>query len=89
MKKGISDDLFDKQLAIASKLEKKNKIDFADYIDRDVPPIRGDTGEFSKKYKTSKGLAEFETRSSNKLGLFDNLLKDEPGDTYATTEKKE
>ena len=80
---------FDKELNIAKKLEKKNKIDFQDYIDRDIAPIRADTGEFAKGYKTSKGLAEFETRNTNKLGLFDNLLKDMPGDTYAVKEKKE
>jgi hypothetical protein len=81
--------LFDKQVQIAEKLEKKNRLDFADYIDRDVPPIRGDTGEFSKTIKTSKGLAAFETRSTNKMGLFAALAKEQPGDSYAVQNAKE
>ena len=51
----------DKAQRIMNKLEKTNRVDFEDYVDRDVPPIRGDTGEFSKTIKTSKGLAGFET----------------------------
>ena len=73
----------DKQKMIAQKLQKTNKIEFEDYIDRDIPPIRGDTGEFSTSIKTSKGLKNFDTRSDNKKGLFEGLLNDRPdGNTY-------
>jgi len=51
-------------------LAKKNRIEFEDYIDRDVPHIRGDTGEFSRTVKTSKGLKNFDTTTDNKEGLF-------------------
>lgn len=81
--------VFDKQLQIAEKLEKKNRLDFADYVDRDVPHIRADTGEFSTSVKTSKGLAAFETRSTNKLGLFEALAKEQPGDAFAVQQAKE
>lgn len=37
------------------QLKKKNALSFSDYVDRDVPAIRGDTGTFSKN-KTSSGL---------------------------------
>ena len=58
-------------------------------MDRDVPPIRGDTGEFSTSIKTSKGLRNFETKTSNKLGLFENLLKQEPEESYGAQNLKE
>ena len=81
--------VFDKQLQIAEKLDKKKRLDFADYVDRDVPHIRADTGEFSTSVKTSKGLAAFETRSTNKLGLFEALAKEQPGDAFAVQQAKE
>lgn len=68
----------DKQLVIADKLYKKNKIEFEDYIDRDVPPIRADTGEFYRNYKTSRGLKSLETKLDNKEGLFSQLQKENP-----------
>ena len=57
---------FDKQYKIAKGLKSKGKIEFGDYVDRDVAPIRGDTGEFSTSVKTSKGLKSFDTAKSKK-----------------------
>ena len=64
-------------------------MDFEDYVDRDVPPISGVTGEFSKTTKTSKGLAGFETQHQDPNGLFDNLVKEGPGETFAAKNAKE
>lgn len=52
-------------------------MDLMDYVDRDVAPIRGDTGEFSTSTKTSKGLKAFNTKTDSKA-LFANLTKEPP-----------
>lgn len=77
----------DKEAKIVEKIQQKKKIDLVDYVDRDIPPIRGDTGEFDVTTKTSKGLKSFNTKTDNK-GLFSNLTK-EPPMPYEVQQKKE
>ena len=67
---------FEKEEKLARKLQEKKTIEFGDYIDRDIPHIKGD-GEFSQTVKTSKGLREFKTKTDNKQGLFSYLKKED------------
>lgn len=67
----------EKEARLTAKLRRKKQIDFADYIDRDVPPIT--TGGHFAKAKPSAGLREFGTKLTHKSGLFDDLLKEAPG----------
>lgn len=80
---------FDKEVKIATRLQQKRAIDFEEYVDRDVAPIRGDTGEFSTSTKTSRGLKGFDTKADNRQGLFANLAKDPPPMPYAVQAQKE
>jgi hypothetical protein len=43
---GGGENIYAKEESLARKLQDKKKIEFGDYIDRDIPPIQGD-GEFS------------------------------------------
>ena len=59
----------DKADRIIQKLNKDGKVDFEDYVDRDVPLISGVTGEFSKTIKTSKGLAGLKFSIKIRMGF--------------------
>ena len=69
-----------KEAKIEGKLRKSRKIDFGDYIDRDVPHIAGD-GQFARNVKTGKGLADFATGKPSRSGLFEDLVKEAPKGT--------
>lgn len=69
-----------KEAKIEGKLKKSKKIDFGDYIDRDVPHIAGD-GQFARNVKTAKGLKDFATGKPSRSGLFEDLVKDRPKGT--------
>ena len=79
----------DKQVKIAEKLQQKRGIDFKEYIDRDVAPISGVTGEFSTSTKTSKGLRAFDTKTNNKKGTFAALVSEHTHVPYALQAQKE
>ena len=51
----------DKQSKIAKKVKFQNKIDFDEYVDRDVAAIDASNGQFRNhsEYKTSSGLPDF------------------------------
>ena len=80
---------FGKEAKIAERLKHKKTIAFEDYVDRDVAPIRADTGEFSTSIKTSVGLKQLDTKVDKKNGVFEMLARDHSVDSYAVQNKKE
>lgn len=71
-----------KEQKLAAKVQKSGKVDFADYIDRDVAHIRPD-GQFDTGKKATEGLRAFQTRLTHKKGLFENLAKEAPAGSAA------
>jgi hypothetical protein len=65
----------EKEAKLAAKLRHKKQIDFADYIDRDVPHITTG-GQFAKSKRI--GGRDIYTKIGNKTGLFDDLIKEAP-----------
>lgn len=54
-----------------------------EYVDRDVAPIEGETGQFSTTIKTSKGLPPMQLSTKmNEYDEFVRLVKDPPNLTY-------